>query len=231
MIWGLHNDLGAALRKLRFDPSHPHSENDRLADTPATRAEDTNSIIPLENRADKNAQLDHLNTVILKEYVTMRIAISFVGVAVVITAFGCQSKTENTTSGETVAVPKNVAQIEPTSPTEKSDPESTAMKDAKPSESEEHQHGGRGMMGRGPGGMRALPHRWQRIPPALHVVRDLRRRHPRSHRPLQPRRKRDDLRPLIAPARSAGRCLHRPPGISQPPIQAYRCPRLPWHAS
>jgi len=86
----------------------------------------------------------------------MRIAISLVGVAVVITAFGCQSKSENTTSGDTVTEPKNVAQVEPTLPVEKSEPELSAMKDAKHAESEEHKHGDRGMTGRGSGGMRGM---------------------------------------------------------------------------
>ena len=36
---------------------------------------------------------------------------------------------------------------------------------------------------------------------------------------------------MIGQGASAGRSVQRPSGISQSPIPAYRCPRLPWHAS
>ncbi len=83
----------------------------------------------------------------------MRIALSYLGVAVVLTALGCQPKSDNMTSGEAVTEPSTVVQAEPNMPLNSPEPESTATNDAEHAESEDHEQGAGGMLGHGPGGM------------------------------------------------------------------------------
>ena len=86
----------------------------------------------------------------------MRITLSGLGIAVAITALGCQRQSEMHTSSKPEREPSTIAQSEPAesaAPTETPDAESNTSEHAGHSESEEHAHGGPGMMGRGPGGM------------------------------------------------------------------------------
>lgn len=82
----------------------------------------------------------------------MRFAFVSLGLAVVITAVGCQPQSKTDTSGKPDREPSTIAQVEPVAPTEKTDAEPTTADQAQPSELKEHAHGGPGKMGPGPGG-------------------------------------------------------------------------------